>query len=77
MKVGYKILNYLFGWDYILWSNSADQGISRVITLHDGTLGYWRYKYTTCFDEIIRPRDVRWLTCDPEKYIKTEQKHYG
>ena len=66
----YRLWNYLFGWDYIIWNNSADQGIARVKVLADGTLGYWRYKITNVFDEIKETNQVKWLTCPPEKYIK-------
>lgn len=66
----YKLWNYLFGWDYVIWENSAAQGIARVKVLPDGTLGYWRYKITNVFDEIKEPKQVKWLTCKPDKYIK-------
>jgi hypothetical protein len=26
----HKILNWLFGWDYIAWKNGAGQGIARL-----------------------------------------------
>lgn len=64
----YKILNYLFGWDYVLWNNSADTGIARVRILPDGKVFYWRYISTNVFDEIKSADQVFWLTCLPEKY---------
>jgi len=50
----YKILNFLFGWDYILWQNSADVGIARVykIDLNSNKVFYWRYRLTNVLDEI-------------------------
>lgn len=26
----YKLLNKLFGWDYIQWKNTVDSGIARI-----------------------------------------------
>jgi hypothetical protein len=66
----YKILNWLFGWDYIYWQNSCDQGITRVMKMPDGTVWFYRYKTTNCIDIINYPDDVLWLTCLPEKYFK-------
>lgn len=66
----WKLKNKLFGWDYIQWRNSADQGISRVFKTHDGRLVYWRYKSLDYLDEIITPEQVYWLTCLPNKYFK-------
>ena len=65
----YKLLNYLFGWDYIAWSNCADSGIARVHYGYDGTAWYWRYKTTKVIDKIHNPKHVTWLTCYPNKYI--------
>ena len=64
----YKIKKYLFGWDYIQWSNSADRGIARVRKLPDGRVIYWRYKCISIIDEIKERNQVFWLTCDPSKY---------
>ena len=64
----HKLLNYLFGWDYIYWSNSASQGIARVFITHDGRCCYFRYKNIKVIDEIKSPSQVYWLTCAPEKY---------
>lgn len=69
----WKLLHTLFGWDYIAWKNMADQGVARV---HKDALGlpyYWRYKNTKVLD-VIRSKDqVVWLTCKPEKYIKSKE----
>ena len=65
----YKLLNLLFGWDYIAWKNSADQGISRVLVDGRGVVFYWRYKVTNVADIISDPNSVLWLTCPPDKYF--------
>ena len=65
----YKLYKYLFGWDYIHWSNSADQGIARVHKTLDGNVWYWRYKITSIVDEIKSPNEVIWLTCSSLKYF--------
>jgi len=67
----YKILNKLFGWDYILWQNCASQGIARIHVSPEGKIWYWRYKNIKVADIILHPRDVKlWLTCHPDKYLK-------
>lgn len=68
----YKLLNYIFGWDYIAWQNSADQGIARVRVDHCGTVFYWRYRNTKVVDRICDGDGVLWLTCRPEKYLNGE-----
>ena len=65
----YKLLNKLFGWNYIYWRNSADQGVARVFVSRDGKVYYWRYKTTKVMDIITDPKDVVWLTCHPDKYF--------
>jgi len=64
----YKILNRLFGWDYVYWKNLVDQGVARVIVLPSGELAYWRYKNSEILDVIKSPDQVIWLTCTPDKY---------
>lgn len=64
----YKLLNKLFGWDYIHWENNADRGVARVHQSPDGTVWYWRYKITKCLDVIPGTNKVVWLTCEPTKY---------
>lgn len=63
-------MNYLFGYDYILWSNSAANGMARVFKLKDGRVVYWRYRITKVMDEVKSPDQVFWLTCHPDKYLK-------
>jgi len=65
----YKILHLLFGWDYIQWENSADEGIARVFVEGSGRVVYWRYRTTKVMDEIREPEQVKWLTCSPGKYF--------
>lgn len=71
----YQALHFLFGWDYILWRNNADQGIAR-IHREPGTerIWYWRYKNTTLSDFISDPTHVLWLTCPPSKYFPESGK---
>jgi len=64
----WKLLNYLFGWDYITWKNSADQGIARVHVDKNRNVFYWRYKGSKLPDPIASATKHLWLTCSPEKY---------
>lgn len=68
----YKLKKFLFGWDYINWSNSAASGIARVNVSPDGKVWYWRYCITNLIDEIRSPEQVTWLTCHPSKYFPTK-----
>ena len=65
----YKIFNFLFGWDYIYWKNSAAQGIAKVFKAKDGKVLYFRYRISNLIDEIKKPEQVIWLTCKPSKYF--------
>jgi hypothetical protein len=67
----WRILHFLFGWDYVAWRNSADRGIARVHVDGMGRVFYWRYKSTRLADFITEPERVIWLTCGSEKYIRT------
>ena len=67
----WPLLNKIFGWDYVAWSNSAASGVARVHRDYTGVTYYWRYKITGLSDEIKDPRQVLWLTCSPDKYIAT------
>ena len=71
----YKIWNYLFGWDYVLWTNICDSGVSRVRVLPNGDiyfLTYGKTKYLNNIttgkgnDEIVK----EWLTCLKSKYVR-------
>lgn len=65
----YKLLNKLFGWDYVIWSYSGDHGIARVQV--DGMRRVWRwhFKPTRWYEFIEDPTEVIWLTCSPNKYF--------
>ena len=65
----YKLLNKLFGWDYIQWSNPADQGVARVHIDGMGRVWYWQYKSIKAVNIIEDPEKVIWLTCSPNKYF--------
>jgi hypothetical protein len=66
----YKVLNFLFGWDYIHWKNTCDYGIARIRKSHNEVVWYYRYRITKCVDRLENPSDVIWLTCHPSKYFK-------
>ena len=68
----YKILNLIFGWDYIV--KGRGYGIARI---HNNP--YEKYPYyweSLTIDEICSITDknqVHWLTCEPEKYLPKEK----
>lgn len=65
----YKLMNYLFKWDYILWENCLYKGVSRVRFLPDGELYYLEYGTYGTFNLIKGNKEVKqWLTCSKEKY---------
>ncbi len=68
----YKLWNFLFGWDYIQWRNTADTGIARVHTDYDGVIWHWRYKGVKIIDRMKDPSKYIWLTCSSSKYFKGE-----
>jgi hypothetical protein len=65
----WKLLHLLFGWDYIQWSNCADQGVARVHIDGLGRAYYWRYSSVAVVDIIQDAKQVVWLTCPPQKYM--------
>lgn len=67
-------LGRLFGYDYIAWRNSADQGIARVHKDGNGRVWYWRYRVTGVWDVIHEADQVIWLTCAPSKYLDSPNK---
>lgn len=67
----YKLLNKLFGWDYVHWSNFAESGIARVYIDGDGNPYYFRYRNICVIDRITSKTQVMWLTCSYSKYVKT------
>lgn len=69
----WRLLHFLFGWDYVHWSNTADQGIARVYVAADGTVYYWRYRACLIMDRIPDSYTrITWLTCGESKYIKAK-----
>lgn len=70
----WRILNALFGWDYIAWSNSCDWGVARVHVAMDSKVWYYRYKSTRLIDRLTDPDAVMWLTCKPEKYFPKKEQ---
>lgn len=70
----YKLLNELFGWDYIQWDNGFGSGIARVHKGKDDVPWFWQYKCTKCAKRIHYAESVIWLTCHPDKYMKTEEQ---
>lgn len=71
----YKLLNKLFGWDYVHWANFADQGIARLHVSPDGKVWFWRYKSTKVIDILpVRFATVIFLTCRSEKYLPEDSK---
>lgn len=84
--IKYKILNKLFDWDYVAWGNNAASGVARVHTDKEGRAYYWRHRDTKVLDYIediysiakneeeafgYAQSKITWLTCSPDKYIKT------
>ncbi len=64
----YKILNKLFGWDFIYWANCASQGVSIIRTDYYGNP---YYVWAVGVKVRITSRDqVMWLTCPSDKYLK-------
>ena len=69
----YKIMNYIFGWDYIVWNYCGGKGVSRIRVLPNGNIYYLRHGAYDSFQEINKESDVKaWLTCDKSKYLPTE-----
>jgi hypothetical protein len=68
----WKILNKLFGWDYIAWRNSADNGVARVHVGY-GVVWFYRYRITKLVDKIKDKDQVTWLTCDFKKYLDPDK----
>jgi hypothetical protein len=74
----YKLLNKLFGWDYIQLRYPPNEGVSRVQLDGMNRVWHWQIRVTILAnisydDKVIhiiqRPEDVMWLTCSPDKYF--------
>lgn len=66
----WRLCNFLFGWDYVAWSNCADEGVAKVYWDGETRPYYWRYRITSVVDRIFKADQVIWLTCAPSKYLK-------
>ena len=65
----YKVLHWIFNWDYIAWRSIAGNGIARVHINPQGIPYFWKYKNTKVVEIIADADHFLWLTCKPEKYI--------
>ena len=70
----YKLWNYLFGWDYILWKNCLYSGVSRLRILPNGDVYFLTYGNIELLNNITTGKGngeviTEWLTCDKSKYI--------
>jgi len=72
----YKILHWLFGWDYVLWvyTKTGQSNIVRVRQAVDGTLWYKSHLLFGWVEVIKTPKQVIWLTCCPSKYFGVEKE---
>ena len=68
----WRLLHYLFGWDYIAWKEIGSEGISRVHHGHNGKPWYFRFTTLDVVDEIEDPNQVVWLTCSSDKYMECQ-----
>ena len=65
----WKLLNILFGWDYIAWSDGFCYGIARVYMVDDKPY-FIKYKSLEFVVKIESPNNVIWMTCSSKKYFK-------
>ena len=71
----YKVLHYLFGWDYIYWQTDFSNGIARVFISHDWQVFYWKDRFLDSrITSINNPDEVLWLTCTPGNYFYNKVK---
>lgn len=68
----WRLMNWLFKYDYIAWNNAYDNGTARVRVMPDGKVYYYQYKHIGYIKVITIKEQVLWLTCKPEKYLKEE-----
>jgi hypothetical protein len=65
----YKILNKLFGWDYVYYYDGYfGRGFARIHTYPDGSVCFFD-TWGRMTKLPSRKYDIRFLTCKPEKYI--------
>ena len=73
-KIKYKILNLLFGWDYVYWAEENSNGIGRVFVSKDHRVCFWQISRR--FDKLVLimyPEKIIWLTCSPDKYFPKKE----
>lgn len=70
----WRILNKLFGYDYIVWNNGFKSGIARVHVNDDGVVYCYSNRMRSMIEKINSPDQVFWLTCKSNKYFKEENK---
>ena len=64
----WKLMNKLFGYDYVYWRNTAAQGVSRVRTdFYDKPYYIWACGVRV---RIENKKEVMWLTCKADKYLE-------
>jgi len=71
----YKLLNYIFGWDYIIWENCLYKGVARIRTLPNGDHYFLVYGAISNYVPLTENQEndawvIAWLTCDKNKYLK-------
>jgi hypothetical protein len=64
----YKILNKLFGWDYVYYKTENYEGIARIIVLPDKSVHFWHLNNLINIE--YKKMHIKFLTCTPDKYIK-------
>ena len=76
----WRILNFIFGWDYVLWTTRYNYGISRVFVDHAcNAYCFMKYNHPSFGREkgvakIDGANKFIWLTCHHTKYLKPERK---
>lgn len=67
----WRILNKLFGWDYIYWESSCNYGISIIRSSYQSGKPYYIKYGSGIIVQVNDHNDVIWLTCHPSKYLNT------
>lgn len=66
--IKYKILNMLFGWDYVVWKPFLVSGVSRIHQEKGTGRVYYFQQHNKAYEIVTSKNQVVWLTCSPEKY---------
>lgn len=70
----WKLKHWLFGWDYILIRFGTGHYRRKIVKTFDGiyyiNMDMLHYEPIKLTAETCKERDVMWLTCNPDKYIK-------